>query len=138
MAEADLYPRLAINGVLGYDAVKLPPLLQGSGFLGFIPPNFTWNILNYGRILNNVRAQKALLQELIATYQNKVLTANREVQIPLRGFLRSREQAEYLARSVNARGPPSKPAEISSVPAPSPSTPSSIWKPRRCNSKTNE
>lgn len=102
VAEADLYPRLAINGLLGYDAIKLPPLLAGSGFLGFLTPTFNWKILNYGRIRNNVRYQKARLLELIATYQNKVLTAGREVQIPLRGFLRSREQAGDLARSVAA------------------------------------
>ena len=49
-----------------------------------------------------MRLQTAKTQELIAAYQNKVLTAGREVQIPLRGFLRSREQAEDLARSVAA------------------------------------
>ena len=58
--------------------------------------------MNYGRILNNVRLQEAKTQELIATYQNTVLTAGREVQTPLRGFLRSREQAEDLDRSVKA------------------------------------
>src|SRR5439155_2733669 len=41
-------------------------------------------------------------QELIATYQNQVLTAAQQVQTSLRGFLRSREQAEALARSVTA------------------------------------
>src|SRR4029077_21242515 len=55
-----------------------------------------------GRIANNVRLQQAKTQEFIATYQNKVLTAGREVQTPLRGFLRSREQVESLARSVDA------------------------------------
>ena len=44
----------------------------------------------------------AKTQELIATYQNTVLTAGREVQTPLRGFLRSREQADDLDRSVKA------------------------------------
>ncbi len=39
---------------------------------------------------------------MIATYQNKVLSAGREVQVPLRGFLKSREQADDLARSVTA------------------------------------
>jgi outer membrane protein TolC len=58
--------------------------------------------LNYGRIKNNVRMQVAKTQELIATYQNTVLAAGREVQTPLRGFLRSREQAEDLDRSVKA------------------------------------
>jgi NodT family efflux transporter outer membrane factor (OMF) lipoprotein len=102
VAEADLYPTIAINGIIGYDSLHLFGLPSSSGFLGLIIPNFNWKILNYGRIMNNVRYQKARLQELIATYQNLVLTAGREVQIPLRGFLRSREQAEDLARSVNA------------------------------------
>jgi NodT family efflux transporter outer membrane factor (OMF) lipoprotein len=102
VAEADFYPTLAVNGILGYDAISILGLPASSGFLGFAVPNFSWKILNYGRIVNNVRYQKAHLQELIATYQNKVLMAGREVQIPLRGFLRSREQAEDLARSVKA------------------------------------
>jgi hypothetical protein len=49
-----------------------------------------------------VRLQEAKTQELIATYQNTVLTAGREVQSPLRGFLKSQERAEDLARSVSA------------------------------------
>lgn len=102
VAEADFLPTLAIGGIIGYDAIHAFGLPASSGFLGLVNPNFTWKILQYGRILNNVRYQKARLQELIATYQNRVLTAGREVQIPLRGFLRSREQAEDLARSVDA------------------------------------
>ena len=65
-------------------------------------PSFKWNILNYGRIANNVRQQQAKTQELIDTYQNLVLTAAQQVQTALRGFLRSREQADNLARSVQA------------------------------------
>ena len=65
-------------------------------------PAFKWNILNYGRIVNNIRLQDARLQELISAYQNRVLTAGQEVQTALRGFLRSQEQAESLGRSVNA------------------------------------
>lgn len=65
-------------------------------------PQFKWDILNYGRLLNNVRLQDARTQELVATYQNRVLTAAREVQTALRGFLRSQEQAADLGRSVTA------------------------------------
>ena len=61
-----------------------------------------WNILNYGRIVNNVRLQQARTQELIAEYQNLVLSAAQQAQTALRGFLRSREQAENLSRSVRA------------------------------------
>ena len=102
VAEAALYPTIAINGFLGWDAADLTKLFETKSFIGYIIPSFSWNILNYGRIRNNVRMQEAKTQELIATYQNTVLAAGREVQTPLRGFLRSREQAEDLDRSVKA------------------------------------
>ena len=102
VAEAALYPTIAINGFLGWDAADLTKLFETKSFIGSIIPGFSWNILNYGRIRNNVRLQVAKTQELIATYQNTVLAAGREVQTPLRGFLRSREQAEELDRSVKA------------------------------------
>jgi NodT family efflux transporter outer membrane factor (OMF) lipoprotein len=102
VAEADLYPAIFVNGTLGWEAQDLTKLFESKSFFGTITPNFRWNILNYGRILNNVRQQEARTQELIAAYQNKVLTAGREVQTALRGFLRSQEQAEDLARSVTA------------------------------------
>jgi NodT family efflux transporter outer membrane factor (OMF) lipoprotein len=102
VAEADLYPTIFVNGTLGYEAASLSKLFESRSFFGTITPNFKWNILNYGRIVNNVRLQQARTQELIDTYQNDVLTAAQQVQTALRGFLRSREQAEDLARSVKA------------------------------------
>src|SRR5207302_7184233 len=102
VAEADLYPTLFINGTIGYEAFDLSKLFESRSFMGTITPNFKWNILNYGRIVNNVHLQQARTQELIATYQNLVLTAAQEVQTALRGFLRSQEQAENLARSVKS------------------------------------
>ena len=102
VAEAALYPTIAINGFIGWDAPDFSKLFETKSFIGAVFPSFSWNILNYGRIKNNVRLQEAKTQELIATYQNMVLTAGREVQTPLRGFLRSREQADDLDRSVKA------------------------------------
>jgi outer membrane protein TolC len=102
VAEAALYPTIAINGLIGWDAADLTKLFESKSIIGAVFPSFNWNILNYGRIKNNVRMQEAKTEELIATYQNTVLTAGREVQTPLRGFLRSREQAEDLDRSVKA------------------------------------
>jgi NodT family efflux transporter outer membrane factor (OMF) lipoprotein len=102
IAEADLYPIVAINGTLGWEAYDLSKLFTPGSFMGNITPNVRWNILNFGRIKNNVRQQVARTQEFIAAYQNQVLTAQREVQDALRGFVRSQEQAEDLAKSVDA------------------------------------
>jgi NodT family efflux transporter outer membrane factor (OMF) lipoprotein len=102
VAEAELYPTFFINGTLGVEAADLNKLFESKSFIGTIAPNFKWNILNYGRIVNNVHLQEARTQELIAAYQNRVLTAGREVQTALRGFLRFQEQSASLARSVKA------------------------------------
>jgi NodT family efflux transporter outer membrane factor (OMF) lipoprotein len=102
VAEADLYPTIFVNGTLGWDAQDFSQAFAAKSFLGLLVPGFRWNILNYGRVMNNVRLQEARLQETIAAYQNQVLTAAREVQVPLRGFIKSREQAEDLARSFAA------------------------------------
>lgn len=102
VAEADLYPTISINGTLGWESQDLSTLFESRSFAGNIMPNFRWNILNYGRIANNVKLQQARLQELIATYQNQVLTAAQQTQTALRGFARSRQQAEDLGRSVKA------------------------------------
>ena len=102
VAEADLYPAVAINGTLGYESADLSQLFQSASFMGSVTPAFRWNILNYGRILNNVRLQQARTQELIATYQNQVLRAAREAQTAMRGFVRSQEQATDLGHSVEA------------------------------------
>jgi NodT family efflux transporter outer membrane factor (OMF) lipoprotein len=102
VAEADLYPTIFVNGTIGYEAADLSKLFESRSFMGSITPNFRWNILNYGRIVNNVHLQQARTQELIAVYQNQVLTAAQQVQTALRGFLRSQEQTEDLARSVAA------------------------------------
>jgi NodT family efflux transporter outer membrane factor (OMF) lipoprotein len=111
VAEADLYPTIFVNGTLGWEAADLSKLFESKSFFGTITPQFRWNILNYGRILNNVRLQDARTQEFVATYQNRVLTAAREVQTALRGFLRSQEQAENIARSAKAAAAATKTEE---------------------------
>jgi outer membrane protein TolC len=102
VAASDLYPHLSIGTMLGHTDLSLASMMKTSGFLAFVTPGFSWNILNYGRLINNVRVQDAHMQELIATYQNRVLTAAQEAQTALRGFLRSQEQADALARSAAA------------------------------------
>ncbi len=102
VAEADLYPRFAINGFLGYAASDLDHLFSPKSVLGFVIPSFQWNVLNYGRVTNNIRVQEARLQSVTLEYQQKVLTAGREVEDALVAFVKSYEQAIKLAEGVAA------------------------------------
>jgi len=100
VAQADLYPSLGVSTVLGDLDASLSPLPSSSGFLAFVQPEFSWKLLNYGRLANNVRLQEAKTQELMAAYQNRVLVAAQEVQSALRAFLDSQEQADALSGSA--------------------------------------
>jgi len=101
VATAALYPSISIGTTLGDLNLGFGPL-SSSGFLGFFTPQFNWNILNYGRLCNNIHLEEARTQELIAAFQAKVLQAAQEVQTALRAFLDSQEQAEALGRSATA------------------------------------
>jgi NodT family efflux transporter outer membrane factor (OMF) lipoprotein len=101
VAEADFYPAIAINGTIGYSAQQFKDLWGSSAFTGTIGPSFQWNILNYGRILNNVRLQDAKFLETVAAYQQTVLKANQEVEDGLATFLKAQERARLLKISVD-------------------------------------
>jgi NodT family efflux transporter outer membrane factor (OMF) lipoprotein len=102
VAKAEFYPHIAINGTFGYSAALFKDLFREKAFTGDIGPTFHWNILNYGRLVNNVRLQDARFQELVATYQNSVLTAAQDVENGLVTFLRASRRAAIQAESVKA------------------------------------
>jgi len=102
IAQANLYPIFSINGSMGWAAQNFPDLFTPQAFNGSVGPSFNWNILNYGRIVNNVQLQDAKFQELIALYQNTVLQANQEVEDGLVTFLQAQERTKILNESVKA------------------------------------
>ena len=102
VAVADLYPSIAITGEISVQAEEFSDLFKSLSQGGAIGPSFRWNVLNYGRIRNNVRVQDARFQELIFTYQNTVLSANEEVENALVSFLRTQQQVRSLAASTDA------------------------------------
>ena len=101
VAEADFYPAIAIDGNLGYSAERFRDLFRASAFTGSVGPSFQWNVLNYGRILNNVRLQDANFQASVANYQQTVLSAAKEVEDGIVTFLRAQRRTKLQAASVD-------------------------------------
>src|SRR5208283_3878705 len=59
-------------------------------------------LLNYGRIVNNVRSQEAQFQQLVVAYQQLVLQASQQIEDGLVTFLQSQQQAKLYDESVTA------------------------------------
>ena len=89
VAESELYPHITLVGTIGRSANQFEDLFRGGAGFGSIGPTLNWNILNYGRILGNVRLQDARLQELLAAYRQTVLVANLEAENAIVEFLNS-------------------------------------------------
>ena len=102
VAVSDWYPHISILGTLDYQAQDFQHLFSGHAIQGDVGPSFQWNVLNYGRILNNVRATDALFQQLVVDYQNTVLVAQQETENGLITFVKSQEEAKDLMEAVVA------------------------------------
>jgi NodT family efflux transporter outer membrane factor (OMF) lipoprotein len=107
MAEADLYPAFSLGGALGTlvsttNGNTINQLFTPPSITFAFGPSFSWPVLNYGQITNQVRAEDAELQALLVNYRNVVLKAQREVENGLAGWLEGRLQVAYLKRSAAA------------------------------------
>ncbi len=102
IALADLYPQFILSGAIGLQASGGQDLFSAGSNTGLANAGVVWNVLNYGRIKNNVRAQDAAYQALIANYQNTVLTAYSEVESAMVAYAQSRKQVGFYEKSVAA------------------------------------
>lgn len=101
IAETDWYPAISITGQLGWQAQKLSDLFRPQSLNSNVGPSFQWNLLNYGRILNNVRLQDAQFRQLVTAYQSTVLQADLEVENGIVTFVQAQQRADDLRKSVD-------------------------------------
>jgi NodT family efflux transporter outer membrane factor (OMF) lipoprotein len=100
IAEADVYPAISLFGGIGWATNTLSGTPDTTTLS--LGPHLTWNIFDHGRVANNVRVQDARLQQLIESYQDRLLQAAREIDDAAIGVVKTREQEAVLAQSVEA------------------------------------
>ena len=109
VATADLYPSIALSGSLG--VVSISKDVGGGGSSSLFSSDsvnysagasFTWPVLNYGRIKNNIRVQDARLQQAIVSYQEAALEAAQEVDDAMVSLSGAQAQKAILHDAVEA------------------------------------
>ncbi len=99
VTEADLLPRFSFNGGVRLDAASFAGLFApGAGGYSF-GPAVTWTGLDFWRVLAQVRQVRARNDELVATFEQTVLGAAREVseQVTLWTYEQQRTASLKLA-----------------------------------------
>jgi NodT family efflux transporter outer membrane factor (OMF) lipoprotein len=107
VAKAEMYPSFSLSGELGISGNNVGKNTLAEMFTwesravkaggGFVFP-----ILNYGRLINQVRVQDAQFQQAILKYQNTVLTAQQEVEDGLAAFAKEQQVVTLLDRAAVA------------------------------------
>ncbi|MEO8206820.1 MAG: efflux transporter outer membrane subunit, partial [Chthoniobacterales bacterium] len=104
---ANMLPAFSLNGTFGYSSNNvgdnsLASIFNWQNSIVQSGASFTMPLLNYGRLINKVRAQDANFQNAILSYQNTVLTAQKEVENGLSAFKYSKQSTVFLETAVTA------------------------------------
>jgi outer membrane protein TolC len=103
-AEAELYPRLSISGMLGLAAEDVADLWQNESGEYSIGPSLRWNLFDAGRLRQLVAAQEARADQALARWERTVLGALEESENAMTAFVREQaRRAALLEAAAQAR-----------------------------------
>ena len=100
-AKTDWFPSFFLNGSLGYSSQDLRDFTQKKSMTWSIAPSMKWTIFNGGERVNNIRLQRAQLDETIHQFNNTVLTAVQEVENAMNAYKNSIKQIVACREMVN-------------------------------------
>jgi NodT family efflux transporter outer membrane factor (OMF) lipoprotein len=101
-AIAELYPQFSIAGSFGADAQQASHWFTPASLGANIGPAMRWNVLNFGKLRNNVQLQHFRNGQNLAAYESTVLRAAEEVDNALMSYTREQQRLGILQDAVAA------------------------------------
>ena len=102
IAEADLYPRLRLNGSIGLSTVDLEDASLTKSITGSIGPSFSWSLFDGGFIRSRIAAADARSKAALAIYDKTVIRSYEEVENALVEHSEELRRREHLKKAVAA------------------------------------
>lgn len=102
VAEAERFPKISLTGILGVSSPQLSKLIDDQTEFAQVGPGFTAPLFNAQVLGFQQRAVEAQARQAVASYQQAVLVAFREVEDALVAVKTSREQRAAQAKQVDA------------------------------------
>lgn len=100
VATAALYPKLALSGSIGLEAIKASNFFTAAGLVDSLLGRLTFPIFNAGAIRQNIQVQTAKQEQALVQYEATVLTALKEVENALIGVAEEQRRWQELNRAV--------------------------------------
>ena len=101
-AKAACYPRLNLTGEIGLRALTPGGLFGNSDTTSSLLTALTAPIFDAGKLYSQVVVQDAIREQVLASYEQTVLTALQEVENALLALVQNRERASTLEKATDA------------------------------------
>ena len=101
-ATADLYPKFYLLGSVGLESLDSSDFFKSGSRAWSFGPSISWPIFRGGSIRQNIKAQTALQEQLLARYEQTVLVAVKEVQDALVNYAEQQNRRDSLKNAVGA------------------------------------
>ncbi|MEM7479643.1 MAG: efflux transporter outer membrane subunit [Acidobacteriota bacterium] len=102
VATAELYPRFALSGSIGVEALDLDGLFDSGSPFSTFGPSFSWRLFDRRAVRAGIAAQTATQEEALSLYRSTVLLALEESENALVSFAQERLRLESLRAAVAA------------------------------------
>lgn len=100
VATAAMYPKLALSGSIGLEAIKASNFFTAAGLVDSLLGRLTFPIFNAGAIRQNIEVQNARQEQALVQYEATVLTALKEVENALIGVVQEQQRLQDLDRAA--------------------------------------
>jgi outer membrane protein, multidrug efflux system len=100
VAKAEWFPKITLTGDAGIESVSLSNWLNPSSRLWSIGPSVQWDALDFGRVRAQVRAQTAVREAALATYQKAVLVSLQEAENAIVTYAQEQNRHRALIEEV--------------------------------------
>jgi NodT family efflux transporter outer membrane factor (OMF) lipoprotein len=98
VAESELYPSITLLGTLGINATNG----ESGTFSWAVGPSLSWNLLDQGRLGNQILVQDARFQQLHERYRDSVFKAAREVDDAAVAYANGQDEIVLLTQTGEA------------------------------------
>ncbi len=102
VAKAELLPMFSLNGYFDWQASSSSEWFDSKARTYGFGPSFSWSILNYGRVRNQIAVEESLTRQALTTYRQTVLNAWQETEDTLTSFAKEQERSRIISDAVKA------------------------------------
>jgi len=100
VAKAEWFPKISLTGDFGVESTKTSNWFDPGSRFWSLGPSLQWNALDFGRVRAQVRAQTAVQEAALASYQQAVLVSLQEAENAVVAYAQEQDRRRALAETA--------------------------------------